>query len=341
MQDDERTLEELADEVDDLAVQLPDTELAELLEQRAHNLRPGESRRAALLSHAGERWEMADDLARARACYEEAVRDGGAAWIDPRASLASVLIRLEDPAAEDLVDELRGDLRKGPLRGPVHEYVGEALEMQDRLEEALRWFNSGVTHVAREDPEELDVGSLNGRYRVRRRLAMPRDRYDELCEERRTEARAELEALREERRSAGPGEQEHASEPGIVRRITLLHWQPEELETALQRWPSMSEHHGSTYPEHKAEVEGHCRELSEAGITPSVGKVSVEEFLDFAQHGDRDPAALSTRAAFAAHLGYLGRTVAWPPGRNDPCWCGSGKKYKKCCGGLRFPAEDE
>ena len=20
------------------------------------------------------------------------------------------------------------------------------------------------------------------------------------------------------------------------------------------------------------------------------------------------------------------------PGRNDACWCGSGKKYKKCCG---------
>ena len=20
------------------------------------------------------------------------------------------------------------------------------------------------------------------------------------------------------------------------------------------------------------------------------------------------------------------------PGRNDPCWCGSGKKYKKCHG---------
>lgn len=19
------------------------------------------------------------------------------------------------------------------------------------------------------------------------------------------------------------------------------------------------------------------------------------------------------------------------PGRNEPCWCGSGKKYKKCC----------
>ena len=20
------------------------------------------------------------------------------------------------------------------------------------------------------------------------------------------------------------------------------------------------------------------------------------------------------------------------PGRNDECWCGSGKKYKQCCG---------
>ncbi|MBQ7721705.1 MAG: SEC-C domain-containing protein, partial [Kiritimatiellae bacterium] len=24
-------------------------------------------------------------------------------------------------------------------------------------------------------------------------------------------------------------------------------------------------------------------------------------------------------------------------GRNDPCPCGSGKKFKKCCGSLRSP----
>lgn len=24
--------------------------------------------------------------------------------------------------------------------------------------------------------------------------------------------------------------------------------------------------------------------------------------------------------------------AAPPPGRNDPCTCGSGRKYKKCCG---------
>jgi SWIM/SEC-C metal-binding protein len=29
---------------------------------------------------------------------------------------------------------------------------------------------------------------------------------------------------------------------------------------------------------------------------------------------------------------------ATAPGRNDPCPCGSGRKYKKCCGGSNTPA---
>jgi hypothetical protein len=32
-----------------------------------------------------------------------------------------------------------------------------------------------------------------------------------------------------------------------------------------------------------------------------------------------------------------GPAVEWPPGRNQPCWCGSGTKYKKCCGANRPP----
>ncbi|WP_344116632.1 SEC-C domain-containing protein [Kribbella alba] len=34
-----------------------------------------------------------------------------------------------------------------------------------------------------------------------------------------------------------------------------------------------------------------------------------------------------------------GTGVEWPPGRNQPCWCRSGTKYKKCCGANRA-AED-
>jgi hypothetical protein len=33
-----------------------------------------------------------------------------------------------------------------------------------------------------------------------------------------------------------------------------------------------------------------------------------------------------------------GTGVEWPPGRNQPCWCGSGTKYKKCCGTNRQAA---
>ena len=37
---------------------------------------------------------------------------------------------------------------------------------------------------------------------------------------------------------------------------------------------------------------------------------------------------------FAQELQIKGETVVrgFQPGRNDPCPCGSGKKYKKCCG---------
>jgi uncharacterized protein YecA (UPF0149 family) len=49
--------------------------------------------------------------------------------------------------------------------------------------------------------------------------------------------------------------------------------------------------------------------------------------------------ALGDRAAdpTAAKREYLdaryaeGHYVQWPPPRNQPCWCGSGTKYKKCC----------
>jgi hypothetical protein len=41
----------------------------------------------------------------------------------------------------------------------------------------------------------------------------------------------------------------------------------------------------------------------------------------------RPPGAPSLR------LGKVGQRVASDlPGRNDPCWCGSGKKFKKCHG---------
>ncbi|MEP6751770.1 MAG: preprotein translocase subunit SecA [Candidatus Dormiibacterota bacterium] len=54
--------------------------------------------------------------------------------------------------------------------------------------------------------------------------------------------------------------------------------------------------------------------------------------------GDPDGAAGSnggpptTRKAMPIGVGAGGQEPAAKPGRNDPCWCGSGKKYKRCHG---------
>ncbi|WP_246060371.1 SEC-C domain-containing protein [Herbidospora galbida] len=43
------------------------------------------------------------------------------------------------------------------------------------------------------------------------------------------------------------------------------------------------------------------------------------------------PSSEEERLALVALADPAG-DIAWPPGRNDGCWCGSERKYKKCCG---------
>jgi uncharacterized protein YecA (UPF0149 family) len=38
----------------------------------------------------------------------------------------------------------------------------------------------------------------------------------------------------------------------------------------------------------------------------------------------------ASRPASTGNTGYMAREKSKQPGPNDPCWCNSGKKYKKC-----------
>jgi SEC-C motif-containing protein len=81
-------------------------------------------------------------------------------------------------------------------------------------------------------------------------------------------------------------------------------------------------------------------ETEQGGEADGVGKVT------FTAHFSRDGKALTHKEKslfrrnpegvweFAAELTIKGEPVVLgvQPGRNDPCPCGSGKKYKKCCG---------
>jgi preprotein translocase subunit SecA len=71
----------------------------------------------------------------------------------------------------------------------------------------------------------------------------------------------------------------------------------------------------------------------EAERTADAGDLSE---LPLARSGDgrrrREPAITPTRSLRTAAAPALAPAMKAKVGRNDPCPCGSGKKYKKCCG---------
>jgi tetratricopeptide (TPR) repeat protein len=318
--------EEILEEVEQLATRMPSEELARLLERRAHGLPQGAPGRAAWLCHAGERWEMVDEFTHAKACYEQAVADGGETYLDPRADLANVLLELGETARADrLIEELDREAQDGRAHDFVHERVGEILELHDRLDEALRWYETGLENARREDPAAVDLGCLNGRFRVRRALDLPLDHYDLVCEERRRGY------------AAGMVEERHLLDLTVDTGplpLTVLYWPREEFDVVLRRWPSFAETCGVDHAEHRARVELRLRELVDHDGPVAVGTASVQEFLSFAESRGDNVADPSTRGMYGAHLAYLGRVLPWPPGRDDPCWCGSGVTYATCCGAL-------
>jgi uncharacterized protein YecA (UPF0149 family) len=75
-------------------------------------------------------------------------------------------------------------------------------------------------------------------------------------------------------------------------------------------------------------------EFAEAGTHGlAVAPLRVAPFTVWCTENAQEPDSAEARAEFAAHLAASADpdVVSWPPSRNQPCWCGSGRKYKKCC----------
>jgi tetratricopeptide (TPR) repeat protein len=314
----------ILDEVEDLHG-TPHADAARLFEARAEAMEPGTPGRAAWLAHAGESWELAEQPARAKDCYEAAVADGGdAGYADARAELVGVLLDLGETAR---ADEVLAEIRAAPdLHGEeanVHSSVGESLELNGRFEEALGWYDRGLDRAG-----DTDYGCLNGHYRVRRELGRPLDELDLVCEERR---RTNAHNLEEERRHLAPPAS-HAVP------IAVVYWAPGELEALLERWPELAEDYGRDHDEHRALVERRLRHLAEQHSWLTVGHGRIDGLLAWAAEHHEDPTHHGSRGMYAAQLALDGSTTPWPPRRNDRCWCGSGLKYKRCCGSPGGPA---
>ncbi|MDP3890972.1 SEC-C domain-containing protein [Nocardioides sp.] len=308
------------DEIEELEASRPSGELGPLFEQRGSAILRGAPGRAEYLSSAAEWFSINDDLDSALRCPRAAVEDGGAAFIDPRATLLGLLLRQggQEEAAE-LSATLMRDFAAGTLEPFTAELVGESFEMDEQWTVALRWFNLGLRDV---DPAEIDsrdhaaIGCVHGHYRVRRQLDLPHDRYDEASDRIRQEASEE---------------RDHADlQQSIL--FSVLHWPEPEFLRLVERWPDLAEGYGGSPEGHRRGTVEQLRHHSHLGRTPDIAPGNLDEFTAYAESKGLDPRDGSTRAAYAAELGRLGRSRAWPPGRNEPCWCGSGSKYKRCCG---------
>ncbi len=109
-----------------------------------------------------------------------------------------------------------------------------------------------------------------------------------------------------------------------------LAWFPaEEWSKAIVRWPelldNMPEDHEAYC--HRIELNLRAAAAKEPG-SPDVAPLNVDALTE--RFGDDAGEPLS-RATLGATLARNGEAMSWPPGRNDTCWCQSGRKYKQCC----------
>lgn len=116
--------------------------------------------------------------------------------------------------------------------------------------------------------------------------------------------------------------------------VLAVGWLPPGIfEEAVGRWPQLAARVGTRdYPTYAQLVQGTLIDVArEHTRHPVLVPLDLDELAGLSDAAGLDVADWRTRAALAARLAEAGQGLPWPPGRNEPCWCGSGRKYKKCC----------
>ncbi|TNH23693.1 hypothetical protein FHG89_26580 [Micromonospora orduensis] len=263
--------------------------------------------------------EQAGDLADALTLATRAIAEQPDEDVYARAVRGGLLLRLG--RSDEGLAEL-AELRPLLETNPDATYLIDELAESGHAETALEWLTGALDAIlertrtqqhesedAQDEAAAMIYGLVQRRHDLREELGEPHDEYDNLADRLRAASNHALDALDD-----GPA--------------TLLYWPQAEFDALLVRWPALVGSYPSTWDEHRAQIE---RALAEAsglgGADLGVVAGTVEGLAAFA--GD-DPIDEETLDEYADSLDEAGVT-AWPPGRNDACWCGSGAKYKKCC----------
>ncbi|MFG2130045.1 SEC-C metal-binding domain-containing protein [Streptomyces sp. NPDC048751] len=325
-----------------------------------------------MLLEAADAWSEAGDYDRALDIYARLLNgnaEGGTG--EPDLVDAYRINTLWDAGRDEDARAAAREFRKRhPRHAGAWNFVAESFEAREETDTAAEWFTAGVTHAlgagtpvtvetVEASPEQYDVEMLLiGRHRVRRLLGEPHDDWDDvadilhehraspfgggvrpldeahdplllkrMADRNRVALEADIEAL------TGGLPDESRTPRGGPRQTCVLYWPPEEFRLLGERRPESADAHGSDHADHRRQVERTLRELSEQGAARlAVGAATVSGLEAHAKQTGARPETPAARSAYAAELARTDQVVAWPPPRNGPCWCASGRKYKKCCG---------
>jgi hypothetical protein len=116
--------------------------------------------------------------------------------------------------------------------------------------------------------------------------------------------------------------------------VATPYFPPEEFALAVAAWPGFAEDWDADgHAAYALAMDRRMRAVApNAARRPVVVPLSVEIVRERSAANGLDADAAEARTRVAYEIAQEGDAIAWPPGRNDPCWCGSGSKYKKCCG---------
>jgi hypothetical protein len=133
----------------------------------------------------------------------------------------------------------------------------------------------------------------------------------------------------------GDDSTDHAQPRRTVRRTAYL---PATQYTVAWEQHLLDATNPRSHEDYRCELEQSLRAISvqQPDTRICVVPLDVAGLVAYAEREGKDPASRQTRLVYTDSLYGAGRDVDWPPERNAPCWCGSARKYKKCCGDPGF-----
>jgi tetratricopeptide (TPR) repeat protein len=265
---------------------------------------------------------------------------GGGGRPDPRSDIAEFHLRA---GRADQAAAIWGELKaKDPDDVWLYNAAGLSYNEVGKHELAVAWLGEGLELAMRtEDPEGIAAQLSDVRRRSLHALGLELDELEHRVDgflphwrarARKHDPRFDLdEALRDAEPPGDaplpPGYREGEEIPVAVA------WFPAgEYERAIERWADLVEDWAAVpHAEYCRRMDGHIKWMRSHGVAVrAVAPFLVDEYAAWCEEHGEEPE--DARAGYAADRFAAGDAIPWPPARNAPCWCGSQRKYKKCCG---------